>query len=60
MDAKASKKHLADLVHGHHHPEEHVWNTARGERKTDERLHPARTATATAPKKKVGNKKGKA
>jgi hypothetical protein len=26
MDEKQFKKHLADLAHGHHHPEEHDWN----------------------------------
>jgi hypothetical protein len=26
MDEKDFKKHLADLVHGHHHPEEHDWS----------------------------------
>ena len=25
MDDKAFRKHLAALVHGHHHPEEHDW-----------------------------------
>jgi hypothetical protein len=25
MDDKDFKKHLQDLVHGHHHPEEHDW-----------------------------------
>jgi hypothetical protein len=25
MDEKKFKKHLADLAHGHHHPEEHDW-----------------------------------
>ena len=25
MDEKEFKKHLADLAHGHHHPEEHDW-----------------------------------
>jgi hypothetical protein len=25
MDEKDFKKHLADLVHGHHHPDEHDW-----------------------------------
>jgi hypothetical protein len=28
MDEKDFKKHLQDLAHGHHHPEEHDWNTA--------------------------------
>ena len=26
MDEKQFKKHLADLAHGHHHPEEHDWD----------------------------------
>jgi len=26
MDEKDFKKHLRDLVHGHHHPEEHDWS----------------------------------
>lgn len=25
MDEKDFKKHLTDLVHGHHHPEQHDW-----------------------------------
>ena len=25
MDEKQFKKHLQDLVHGHHRPEEHDW-----------------------------------
>ena len=25
MDEKDFKKHLQDLAHGHHHPEEHDW-----------------------------------
>jgi len=25
MDEKEFKKHLVDLAHGHHHPEEHDW-----------------------------------
>ena len=28
MDEKHFKKHLSDLVHGHHHPEEHDWASA--------------------------------
>jgi hypothetical protein len=28
MDEKHFKKHLHDLAHGHHHPEEHDWGTA--------------------------------
>jgi hypothetical protein len=29
MDEKDFKKHLQDLAHGHHHPEEHDWDTPR-------------------------------
>ena len=29
MDEKDFKKHLRDLVHGHHHPEEHDWANGR-------------------------------
>ena len=25
MDEKDFKKHLQDLAHGHHHPEDHDW-----------------------------------
>ncbi len=28
MDDKDFRKHLADLAHGHHHPEEHDWGDA--------------------------------
>ena len=28
MDEKSFKKHLKDLAHGHHHPEEHDWSGA--------------------------------
>jgi hypothetical protein len=27
MDDKDFRKHLKDLAHGHHHPEEHDWAT---------------------------------
>jgi hypothetical protein len=40
------KKHLKDLAHGHHHPEEHDWSTsaAPAARKAapDKRATPAR------------------
>jgi hypothetical protein len=26
MNEEEFKRHLKDLVHGHHHPEEHDWN----------------------------------
>jgi len=42
MDDKSFRKHVAALVHGHHHPEEHDW--ARGGRA-------AKAATAKPAKK---------
>ena len=40
MDEKKFKKHLADLAHGHHHPEEHDW----GEGTVEITNKPARVA----------------
>jgi hypothetical protein len=52
MDEKDFKKHLADLAHGHHHPEEHDWepNTAGD---------PTRAKTAPTPKKKTTIRKAR-
>jgi len=30
MNELEFKRHLKDLVHGHHHPEEHDWDRAQG------------------------------
>jgi hypothetical protein len=30
MNELEFKKHLKDLVHGHHHPEEHDWDRQAG------------------------------
>jgi len=47
MDEKDFKKHLQDLAHGHHHPEEHDWGTEQPVKE------PAtKTAKKSAPKKK--------
>jgi len=46
MDEKDFKKHLQDLAHGHHHPEEHDWDQTAGT--------PAKTAKP--PKKAVARK----
>lgn len=48
MDEKDFKKHLKDLAHGHHHPEEHDWATSAA---------PAKAKAKTAAKKKPANKK---
>jgi len=36
MDNKEFKKHLQDLAHGHHHPEEHDWSPGSNVRKAGE------------------------
>ena len=32
MDELAFKRHLRDLAHGHHHPEEHDWGKGEARR----------------------------
>jgi len=49
MDEKHFKKHLADLAHGHHHPDEHDWGP--------EATGVAAAAKAAEPKKKAPVKK---
>jgi hypothetical protein len=49
MDEKDFKKHLRDLAHGHHHPEEHDWGGAA----------PAKAAVKAAPEKTAGKKAAK-
>jgi hypothetical protein len=49
MDEKDFKKHLRDLAHGHHHPEEHDWGGAA----------PARAKARTAVKKTAKKKRAK-
>jgi hypothetical protein len=50
MDEKAFKKHLKDLAHGHHHPEEHDW-PERGARTA--KAKPARKRTTAAKRKRA-------
>jgi hypothetical protein len=45
MNENAFRQHLKDLVHGHHHPEEHDWN------------QPRETVTRRAPPAKAGSKR---
>jgi hypothetical protein len=54
MTEKEFKKHLQDLAHGHHHPEEHDWADETSVRTT---AQPAKTklskpAKSVAPKAK--------
>jgi hypothetical protein len=52
MNELEFKRHLKDLVHGHHHPEEHDWSQ-RGSSKM------AATAHVIRPKKGAGKKSSK-
>ena len=47
MDDKAFRKHLAALVHGHHHPEEHDW-AGEGRGKNGRTAKPAKKASRGA------------
>ena len=53
MDEKTFKKHLADLAHGHHRPEEHDWSPESEIRTVPD---PA-AATKSKPKRKAAAKK---
>ena len=46
MDEKDFKKHLQDLAHGHHHPEEHDWVDPAPGAKPRRAKAPAKRATA--------------
>jgi hypothetical protein len=50
MEEKAFKKHLQDLAHGHHHPEEHDWDKPH--------ILPSKETPArkSAPKRKTTSK----
>jgi hypothetical protein len=49
MDDKDFRKHLQDLAHGHHHPEEHDWGSDAPARKSIKA--PARKAASRKKKK---------
>ena len=52
MDDKSFRKHLAALVHGHHHPEEHDWSTDGRAVKSNRTAKPAKKAARTAARRK--------
>lgn len=56
MDEKEFKKHLKDLVHGHHHPEEHDWAPDTPVRKPAEREVERPSKSAAAKKTKARSK----
>jgi len=47
------KRHLKDLVHGHHHPEEHDWERPAVAPKTTRRAK----ASASKPARRAARKK---
>lgn len=57
MDEKDFKKHLQELAHGHHHPEQHDWPEKGPVRTTDE---PVRTDGGKAKKSSVRKAKRRA
>ena len=57
MDEKDFKKHLKDLVHGHHHPEEHDW--APDEAKTTAPAKPSRSGPAKSTAKRRAKPRSK-
>ena len=56
MDEKDFKKHLKDLAHGHHHPEEHDWDTGAAPAKGKTA---AKAKAAKKPVKKAAKKAAK-
>jgi len=60
MNDDEFKKHLKDLVHGHHHPEEHDWTESgsvgpkelktKGPVKKDSKVAPKKTSGRAARK----------
>jgi hypothetical protein len=52
MDDKDFRKHLAALVHGHHHPEEHDWSGEDTGRKSQKPSGTAKRAKPAARKTK--------
>jgi hypothetical protein len=52
MDEKDFKKHLRDLAHGHHHPEEHDW-TQSGPPAKAPAVKTARKSAARKPKRRT-------
>ncbi len=56
MDEKDFKKHLQELVRGHHHPEEHDWPADSNVRKTD---RPVDTKSGKATKSVARKAKGR-
>ena len=55
MQEQEFKRHLRDLVHGHHHPEEHDWDGGSGTRSAKVSQRAAKKNTNG--KRRVGTKK---
>jgi hypothetical protein len=56
MNELEFKRHLKDLVHGHHHPEEHDWNDGSAPSSTKKARSAAKPST-NRKRAKVSSKK---
>jgi len=52
MNELEFKHHLKDLVHGHHHPEEHDWNEGARAKRAPAKKTAVKKAVKKAAKKK--------
>lgn len=59
MDEKDFKRHLKDLVHGHHHPEEHDWAGEPGVKSAKKKSAALARKTASKAAKKPRSKPAK-
>jgi hypothetical protein len=59
MNELEFKRHLKDLAHGHHHPEEHDWSQQPGGAKAATRAKSAGTGQRASrkPLRKIANAK---
>lgn len=59
MDEKDFKKHLQDLEHGHHHPEEHDWPEHGKINTVDERTQAKPSKAKRRPAKPLDEEKSR-
>ena len=57
MDELEFKRHLRDLAHGHHHPEEHDWAQGETKRSAPAAPHNAPKARRSAKRPPAAKKK---
>jgi hypothetical protein len=57
MDEKDFRKHLKDLAHGHHHPEEHDWPATAAVRAVEKTANTSQPTAKTSARKRAARKK---